>query len=251
MHRFCLAILFIVLAISTAHAEPTQIVVHVRGQGSKFIGVSMSGAEVVLRNADTGEILAKGVTTGSTGDTGLIMREQHQTGAVIATQDAARFATTLDLDESTRIRVTARGPMAQPQAGNEASSTRWVVPGKDAAEGNAWLIVLPGMAVDVLEPRAAERTGEGEIAIVANVIMNCGCSLTPGGLWDTAAYEVAARVAKDGEVLTTVPLEYAGEASLFRGTFTPDESGVHEITVYAYDPRDGNTGLDRTTFIAP
>lgn len=251
MHRFFLTFLFVALAITTAHAESTEIVVHVRAQGSKFIGSSMSGVEVVLRNADTGEILAKGVTTGDTGDTERIMREKHTTNAVITTPDAARFAVTLDLDEPVRIRLTARGPRAQPQAGNEASATRWVVPGKHAAGGNAWLLVLPGLAVDILEPRAAERVAEGDVDIIANVIMNCGCPLTPGGLWDADTIEIAARITKAGELVETMPLEYAGEPSLFRGAYAPTESGAYEIAVYAYDPSDGNTGLDCTTFIAP
>ncbi len=42
-------------------AEPTHITVHVLAKGAKFIGTSMGGVEITIRDADTGELLAKGV----------------------------------------------------------------------------------------------------------------------------------------------------------------------------------------------
>lgn len=246
MSRFVLAVLAVLLVASAAWAEPTEIVVHVRGQGSKFIGTSMAGARVILENADTGAILAQGVTKGSTGDTDRTMTDKRDASAVIVTPETARFAATLDLDEPTRIRVRTAGPLAQPQTGNEATATRWVVPGKHVRNGNAWLVELPGLTVDVLEPRAASRAPAGSVSISANVVMNCGCPITPGGLWNADVFEVVARIAKDGAYWKTVQLAYGGEPSLFTGEFRPGEPGVYGITVYAYDPRDGNTGIDRT-----
>lgn len=246
MPKLLLTFLAVILITSAAWAEPTEIVVHVRGQGSKFMGTSMAGARVVLENADTGAILAQGATKGSTGDTERIMTDKHETNAVIVTPETARFATTLDLDEPTRIRVRTAGPLAQPQTGNEATATRWVVPGKHVRDGNAWLIELPGLTVDVMEPRAAGHVPAGPVSITANVVMNCGCPITPGGLWDADVFEVAARITRDGDVWKTVSLTYGGESSLFTGEFQPREAGVYDITVYAYDPRDGNTGIDRT-----
>tara|TARA_R110002096_G_scaffold238867_3_gene430442 strand:- start:81 stop:371 length:291 start_codon:yes stop_codon:yes gene_type:complete len=54
-------------------AVDTTIVVRVLAKDAKFIGTSMGGAEVIIRDANTQEILAEGVTAGGTGDTGLIM----------------------------------------------------------------------------------------------------------------------------------------------------------------------------------
>ena len=45
-----------------AAAEPTEITVRVLGKDSKFVGTSMGGARVILRDAETGEILAKGMS---------------------------------------------------------------------------------------------------------------------------------------------------------------------------------------------
>jgi len=55
-------------------AEPTAVDVRVISKGAKFVGTSMGGCEVVIRDAETGEILARGKTAGSTGDTDRIMR---------------------------------------------------------------------------------------------------------------------------------------------------------------------------------
>jgi hypothetical protein len=46
-----------------------------------------------------------------------------------------------------------------------------------------------------------------------------------------------------------VDLAYAGETSRFAARLPLDAPGVYEALVYAYDPVNGNTGLDRTTFI--
>ncbi|MEM5789037.1 MAG: hypothetical protein AAGU11_17120 [Syntrophobacteraceae bacterium] len=47
-----------------------------------------------------------------------------------------------------------------------------------------------------------------------------------------------------------LPLRYAGTASQFTGTWKIEKAGVYEAVVYAYDPADGNTGVDSVTFIA-
>lgn len=71
---------------------------------------------IVLRDAQTGEILATGVTEGGTGDTALIMHKDRGSRAVLSDDSAAKFTATLDLDEPRLIEVEAYGPLGQPQA---------------------------------------------------------------------------------------------------------------------------------------
>ena len=97
-------------------AEPTEITVRVLGKDSKFVGSSMGGARVILRDAQTGEILSSGVTEGSTGDTKRIMGPQESARAVRATDDAAKYVASIDIDEPRLIEAEAYGPLAQPQA---------------------------------------------------------------------------------------------------------------------------------------
>jgi hypothetical protein len=45
-------------------------------------------------------------------------------------------------------------------------------------------------------------------------------------------------------------LAFAGETSQFATKVPIQAPGDYEVIVFAHDPRNGNTGLDRTTFIA-
>jgi hypothetical protein len=234
---------------SAVTATPTTIDVRVIAKGANFIGTSMGGVSVTIEDADTGELLAHGTARGSTGDTGRIMKESHVRPRVLSTEGASKFSATLDLAAPRRIRVTALGPLAQRQAANEVSATQWVVPGKDLTGGDGLLLEMPGFAVDVLSPPSHSRLGEATVRLAANVTMMCGCPIEPGGLWDADGLEVAAIVYRNGERVATVPLAYAGSTSQFAIDWTAPESGTYEAVVYAYDPSNGNTGLDRTTFI--
>ena len=80
--------------------------------------------------------------------------------------------------------------------------------------------------------------------------MMCGCPIAPDGLWDAGKFEVKAIVSRNGERIATLDLEFAGETSQFATKVPVDTPGIYEVVVYAYDPGNGNTGLDRTTFIA-
>lgn len=232
-------------------AEPTDITVRVISRGAKFIGSSMGGVRITIRDADTGEILAQGLTKGGTGNTGLIMKQAHKRGGVLSTKDAAKFSARLDLKEPRRIRVTALGPLAQRQSANHVSAVQWVVPGKHLTGGNGWLLEMPGFVVDVLAPPTHVRlTGVPRtVQLKANVTMMCGCPIEPGGLWDAKRYEVKALVKRNGQAAGTLAMAYAGATSQFAGSLKVEMPGTYEAVVYAYDASNGNTGLDKVTFI--
>jgi hypothetical protein len=236
---------------AVACAEPTEITVRVLAKDSKFIGTSMGGMRIVLRDAQTGEILTTGVTQGGTGDTALIMHENRGSRAVLSDDSAAKFTTTLDLDEPRLVEAEAYGPLGQPQAATRVLATQWVVPGRKITGGDAWVLELPGLVVDVLSPPAHIRVSPNadSVDVRANVVMMCGCPIEPGGMWDANKLEVRAIVRRNGERISEIPLAYAGETSQFATKVPAKEPGLYEVIVYAHDPRNGNTGLDRTTFI--
>lgn len=235
-------------------AASTQIDVRVISRGAKFIGSSMGGVQITLKDVHTGELLANGKTQGGTGDTQRIMKAEHARDGVLADASAAVFRTMLELEKPRLIKVTAHGPLAQRQAANTVTATQWVIPGKDLTGGNGWLLEMPGFVVDVLNP-PAHRGFSGlpqEITITANITKMCGCPITAGGLWDAEDYQIRALVMRNGESMPHIAMEYAGEPSQFTGTLAVAKQGTYEVTVYAYDPQTGNTGLDTTTFrIAP
>lgn len=246
--KLLLCCVLIFWAASSALAVPTNITVRVKSKGGKFIGTSMGGVLITLKDADTGGLLAKGIATGDTGNTELIMKTPRR--GVISGPGASKFTATIDIDQPTRVEVTVLGPLAQRQSANRVSSTQWVFPGKHITDGNGWMLQMPGFVVDVLNPPAAitfTSVSEG-ITVRANIMMMCGCPITPGGLWNADGLDIKAVVTKNGQNSESIDLKYADKPSQFRGVVPIDEKGVYELTVYAYDPTNGNTGLDRTTF---
>ena len=112
-------------------------------------------------------------------------------------------------------------------------------------------LLTVGFAVNVLAPPAhINLAGTPQsVALKANVCMMCGCPIAPGGLWDADQFEVAAFLDHNGERLREIPLTYAGQPSQFEASLEVNRAGLYQVTVYAYDPANGNTGVDRTTFI--
>lgn len=241
--------LALILAGGSAVAAETTVVVRVKAKDAMFIGTSIGGARVIIRNAETGEVLAQGLTEGGTGAQDIVMAESIRRGASVADARTARFKAVLNVDEPLLATIEAAAPLGQGQATIRSSTQVWLIPGK-ALGVDGLILEIPGFAVDLLEPRAAVKIRlleeKATIPISANVVMMCGCPITPGGLWDAARYEVGAMVFRDGRLAGTVPLSYAGEPSKFTGTLEVRSSGMYDLRVYAYDPETGNTGVDRT-----
>lgn len=232
-------------------AVPTTITVKVLSKGAKFIGTSMGGVRIVLTDTATGEILAQGVTRGGTGNTAVIMKEEKMPGRSLSDSSAAFFTTDIDISVPVHVQVSATGPLSQIQAQNTVTATQWVVPGRHVVSGDAWLLEMPGFAVDIIAPACAVKMEKRvqSVPIRANVTMMCGCPLIPGGLWDSEQFEISAIAHKDGQMIAEIPLIYAGSPSLFQCNLTIIGTGIYDVVVYAYDPDNGNTGLDRVTFV--
>ena len=235
----------------TAYAIPTTITVRVISKGAKFVGTSMGGAQITLQNKITKELLAAGVTNGSTGSTEKIMKTAGYRNDPLSDEKSAKFTATIDINEPTWIEVTAYGPLAQIQSANTVSLSQWVIPGKHIDGGDAWLLEMPGFVVDILAPPTHTKLpGEVEsVQIQANITMMCGCPIVPEGLWDASKYEIRAIVKKNGEQTEEVPLSFSGKPSLFEAFIPVKDKGVYEVIVYAYDISNGNTGVDRVTFV--
>jgi hypothetical protein len=239
------------LTYATSHAIPTTITVRVISKGAKFVGTSMGGAQITIRNNMTKELLASGTTKGSTGNTEKVMKAGANRNSTLSDDTSAKFTTTIDISEPALIEVTAFGPQAQLQSANRVSATQWIIPGKHIDGGDAWLLELPGFVVDILSPPThlvLEGVSE-PVLIKANITMMCGCPIVPGGLWDASGYEIKAIITKDGKPLETVPLSYADKPSQFEALIPVRGKGVYKVTVYAYDASNGNTGIDSVTYI--
>ena len=243
------AVLASAVSCASAYAEPTEVVVHAISRDAKFIGDSMGGVRIILRDAMSGEILAEGLTRGGTGDTKRLTETAKRREA-LATPDAAAFRATIEIDQPRLVQLEAHGPLGQPQSAITVTSQQWILPGKHIREGNGWMVEMPGFVVDILDPAAAStiKLPAADIKLRANVVMMCGCPTSPGGLWDSNRFQITAMIARNGKTLPEQPLAYSGITSQYELSFRPDAPGVYNVVVQAYDATTGNTGVDRTSF---
>lgn len=223
--------------MSPAVAEPTEIMVRVISQDAKFVGDSMGGARVTLKDARSGRILARGVTTGGTGSTDLIMKSTGRS-PLRATQDAAGFKVALDIVEPTLVTLEVEGPVARPQSTIKASAQRWVMPGEAFTDGEGWTIELPGLAItpDV-------RTEAGFVLVSAKVEPMCGCPITPGGLWNSADYRVTAALWLKKRKVSAWDLAFATAPGGFKGrSSAASPRGTYRLIIHALNTKTGNSG---------
>ena len=243
--RLLLGIFFL---IPTLQAQETEVMVRVQSKDAKFIGSSIGGAKIFIKNAETGEILASGMTTGSTGDTDLIMQQAHSRNQRLSDDQTAGFLARLDLEEPVFVTVEAHAPYNKKQARVMSSTQLWLLPAKNIT-GEGIVLEVPGFVVDILSPQTHERiNSENSIGIKANVVMMCGCPITPGGIWDANQYEVTAVLSSEGKEVQKLDLEAGEKPSTFSSEITL-QPGLYELLIYAFDPVSGNTGVDRTNFI--
>ena len=232
-------------------AKETPVSVSVLSNDAKFIGSSMGGAQIVLRNTITGEILANGKTVGSTGDTARIMDHPQSRDHVLKSEGSASFDTTLDLDRPIQVTIEATGPLAQKQATSRITETLTLLPGKNYADQNGIILRLHGMVVDVLAPPAhIKKEGADSIQVEANVMKMCGCPIGEKTPWPIERYSVEAHIyMAGGALLKVVDMTHTGEASQFAAEIPMPNSGVFEIIVTAYDEKSKDSGFDSTTVI--
>lgn len=68
-------------------------------------------------------------------------------------------------------------------------------------------------------------------------------------MWDAAKYEVMALVKRDGQATGTVRLAPGKMTSSFEGVLEVTTPGTYEVTLYAFDPANGNAGVDSVGFM--
>lgn len=229
-------------------AQETKVMVRVKAKDAKFIGTSIGGAQVQIKNSKTGAVLAEGVTQGSTGNTDVIMKKSHDRWESITDEQTAGFLATLAIKEPTFVTIEAKGPVNAKQATAKSSTQIWVIPEKDIL-GDGIVLEIPGFIVDILSPQRHQSISENTpIEIKTNVIMMCGCTITPGGIWNADDYEVKAILKNEDGEKEILTMKYAGQQNTFSTEFK-GKSGLYEISVFVFDAKTGNTGVDKTNII--
>lgn len=241
--------IFLCLVLSAnLFAQETSVTIRAKAKDAKFIGSSIGGAKILVKNALTGEIMAEGVTIGSTGNTDLIMKQDQKRYQQLSDENTAGFTANLDIEEPVFVTVEAYAPFNKKQAMVMSSTQLWVIPGKHIT-GDGLVLEVPGFVVDILSPQTHERISQdSSIEIRANIVMMCGCPVTEGGLWDVSQYEVKAVITDSEGNSMEVEMNQKEKASTFIAE-TKLENGLYEVLVYAFDPKSGNTGVDKTNII--
>ena len=230
-------------------AEPTVVEARTIARGAKFLGGFQAPVRITLTDADTGEILARGQTRGTTGDTQRVLTRGAASEGRMATEDSAVFRATLDLDRPRRVTISASGPLSQPQASTTVTSTQWILPGRNLTAGDGWLLEMPGLIVDVTAPSAYQQVKAGtSIRLRASVTMLCGCPISQEGPWRAADTEVEAYVTREGAAPQRISLIFDPEASEFVAGLSDLRPGLYEVEFRAWVQQSNNAGVARTAF---
>lgn len=233
--------------LKKTESTPTRIMIRTRAKDAKFIGSSIGGAKIIVRDATTHEILDQGFTTGSTGNTDLLMKTPAKRHMQLTDAKTGGFEANLKLEKPTLITIETIAPFNQKQAQIAASVQIWAVPGKDILDDGI-ILEIPGFLVDMTLPTPHSAfKANADFEIKAAVMMMCGCPITKGGLWDAEKYEATLWVYKEGKKVKEIPLLLT-ETSLYGGTLSLD-AGLYELDLIVYDSETGNTGIDKSNIV--
>jgi hypothetical protein len=133
------------------------------------------------------------------------------------------------------------------------------------AKGGGFLLEIPGLIVQVLNPPThyLPQTAPAAIEIRANVTMMCGCPIgTNNAPWLPCEFEVMAVIRQPGENgAIELPLKYDEHAqykapSQFTALWQVPKNetaqpAIYGITVVAFQRKTGNTGVNTATVIIP
>lgn len=237
MLKFRWVALVLMLAGAPLSAEPTEILIRVISQDAKFIGDSMGGAQILVRDAHSGKQLAKGITAGTTGDTKAIMEAKGRSPRR-ATPDAASYTARINIKKPTLVEVVVTGSQSSRDSRAQVTSQRWIVPGESFNLGDGWIIELPGLAIT---PSVTRRANS--LQVDTKVELLCGCPITPGGLWDSADYEVRAMLWNGNTLLESAKLNFVEAPGRFAGAIDIPDKGRFRLKLFARNVRTGNSGL--------
>src|SRR3546814_18144535 len=95
---------------------------------AKFIGTSMGGMRVTIRDVRSGDTLASGTTEGPTGNTDAIMQAAGRSPAR-TNSDAAGYLAVIDIGEPTLVELIVEGRLDHPGSATTATHRHGVMPG--------------------------------------------------------------------------------------------------------------------------
>jgi hypothetical protein len=224
------------------------------GNRALVLGDAVGGADVTIKDAETGGILASGRQTGPSGDLRTIMQTPHtQTEPIYSLRNSASFTAELRLTKPTLVEITGEGPLNFPQAKRRASKTVLLYPGKHVT-GDGIVLELNGLIVQIEAPPKGQPLGVGDSGTIrATVRMLCDCIVEPFGNWDSRKMDLYGEMWVENRVIIKkIDLFHQGPKGLFLGNFIIPRSlqpqGHLTLRVVAADAEGLNVGYDEITY---
>lgn len=246
-----LIIMLLMLQSAIGIAQTTKVIVRAKAKDAKFLPATL-GVHVTIRNNMTGEVMAKGMAVGSSGNTNQIMAEAITRGQQLADESTSKFEASLELTEPTFVDIEIYAATNRRNGTRKVTTQVWLLPGKDIL-GDGIVLEIPGFIVDVLSPTTQQyirlsSVKDNKMPLKTSVTMACGCVISKGGTWNSEAFTVNAVVNLNGKKIAEVPLTITEVWNNFIGVLPVPSKGDYEVHVYAYDPKTGNTGIDKINF---
>ena len=233
--------------------KPTTVLVRVVANGSMVLGKDVGGARVTITDVATKQILATGIQQGEAGDQNQIMRTPRlMEEPRYSSRPAAAFTTTLDLLQPTLVEVTAEGPLAYPASSQRASTTVWLIPGRDMTNDGI-VLSLYGYIVQIEHPQlGAPLIAKDDVILRASVRTLSGALVRPHGDWDSRKIHLYGELMIGARVLERLQLFYSGERATFEAPFfvpLPNDApdGI-ALRVIAADSAGGNFGMSQAKY---
>lgn len=250
---FIIAALLFSGSLLAQEATATKVIVRALAKDAKFIGTGIGGAYVVIRDQHTKEVLAKGYTSGSSGDTQLLMEKPKVRHARLTDGETARFEASIPLTEPTFVEIEVLAPVNRKHAAVKSSTQLWLLPGKHIT-GDGIILEIPGFVLDILYPHtheviAKESLTGGKLQVKVHLVLMCGCLIQKGGIWAADNIEVTATLKKEGAPYGSIAFQKTDEDNLFDALLDIKEPGNYELIVQAFDKVTNNTGVDKISFV--
>jgi hypothetical protein len=239
----------------------TRVLVRVQAKGGKYLGDDIGGSWVTVRNSQTGELLASGVTSGDSGSVSDSYVPNASSRVIVtpgspprihwlvAGPNSSRFSAEIALERPAMLEVTAFGAIGGLQTAHRAVATQWAVPGNDVEIG----VEISGLLVQVMDPPTHMQlpSSASTVPLKAKVAMMCGCPINTGMPWIPSDFHVTAHVRNLGSgAVAIVPLMFSQSdvPGLYEGIYNVTEPGFYDVTILAVQRSTGNTGAGQVTF---
>lgn len=245
-------------------AQSTSILIRVQARGGKFLGPDIGYSFVTVRNAATGELLAQSVAAGDSGQLGTTPGAGASTNVVVSESTVnwlsptsgtpsptAGFLATFDLEQPAMVEVSAAGITNGVPNQQTASARMWIWPGAQLTQEPGFILEMPGLHVEILEPNPAQLPAAGQpVNVTAWVTMMCGCKIADDLAWPTDEFTITASLIDDSghsaaSTPLTIEIDTNGDQvpSVFTGSLPcPATSGYYQLVVTAIQPSLSNGG---------